>query len=258
MIVNDQTTDSEIRDLEHHCEANKDDLDAFERLYKLKVRSGSVSNRDRDKEKDRRRAVAIRRVVTEVAPVLLGDEWGVEPARDSDRGVWNDRVSYKRRDGARVYFSTDWAAKPDEDARVTVGGSFPEGFSQRYGGAVKAPDSVTVSTGRPAKALIADIRRRFLDAYLGAFGQAVQAKGEHEGRVATSGEIAAELAKIIGGRSHYQEGAARYEAGNWQNEGPCARDVKVDLDGDIEIGLYERSDTVPATPHERTGHEQGQ
>jgi hypothetical protein len=114
-------------------------------------------------------------------------------------------------DGAGFYVELDQRTNP---ARLAVHGRYPAPY---------CPDParrprITVGSARPAEAIAADVRRRFLPAYLALYTQLRERRQRAEEREHRDAAIRAELAGILGERVG-DDGIIRYSDGGGKPAG---------------------------------------
>jgi hypothetical protein len=137
-------------------------------------------------------------------------------------------------DGAGFYVELDRRTNP---ARLAVHGRYPTPY---------CPDParrprITVGSARPAEAIAADVRRRFLPAYLALYAQLRERRQRAEERERRDAAIRAELAGILGERVG-DDSIIRYSDGGGKPAG--SRYVY----GRIEVSGEEVRWTSPASP----------
>lgn len=178
--------------------------------------------------------IDVEEIGAQVAAILTANH-GL-PFRLEDRGPGfdkRDRMTFcilRREDGAGIGLNLVTYPGP----RLEIRGEFPrhEGTSYLYGRYDKAP-KIGVAANRPPAAIAGEIVRRLLPDYLPLYAEAAHQKAEAERRLAWARELAADLARIVGGD---------------------LRDRTTTRDGEAHIYLRTREDTHASVTVSNYGH----
>lgn len=141
-----------------------------------------------DSDKPEITSAFVEKLVREIAH-LLGSEGEWVPAPDGPDQIWTSLA--RPRDGAGIWFSV-----ASRERRLAVHGHWPLDNGKRM--RVEKAPGINVSIDRGARAIAADIKRRFLPDYLALYTELRARVVANEERRAAIAALAARFGKILG------------------------------------------------------------